>query len=93
MARFFFFSLSLCLSLTRALAPLLAGGVMHVLLQAISLVASLLSPFVPTFSAELSRQLAHPLQRIPDAGFPFTVAAGHAVAHEIVAIVKQVPCK
>ncbi len=65
---------------------------MFVLLQAVSLVASLLSPFIPTFSVELCRQLAIAPQPIPEKGFPFNVAAGHVIGDNIVAIVKQVRC-
>lgn len=67
-----------------------AGSVLYVLVQAASLLNTLMSPFVPTFSDELARQLNFPVQKLKGPAFSFDVPAGHAIGDKIAPIVQQI---
>ncbi len=70
--------------------PAAAGSCMHLVVQATSLIASLLSPFVPTFSEELARQVNFPIQRVRGPAFSFDIPAGHTIGKDIKTIVEQI---
>lgn len=67
-----------------------AGASVNLALQATSLLATLMSPFVPTFSDELCRQLNFALGKLRGPAFSFDVPDNHRIGANIVPIVEQI---
>lgn len=67
-----------------------ASNCMHLAVQATSLIASLFSPFVPTFSEQLNAQLNLPLQKLRGNAFSFNVPANHRISNNVDTIIKQI---
>ena len=70
--------------------PEAAASCMFLVAQSLSLLATLLAPFVPSFSEELSRQLNFPLQKLKGPAFSFDISAGHQIGENIATIIELV---
>jgi methionyl-tRNA synthetase len=67
-----------------------AADCLFLVAQATSVISSLLSPFVPTFSEELSRQLNFPIQKVKGPSFSFDIPSGHCIAEDLKVIIELI---